>query len=220
MAFGNRNCAAAIAFARVLAGATVVTTSAATLSTAIVLALAIMLGRRCTTAMALARVLGGATIVAGFATSLALALVHALAHMLLAAFRCVTCFLCNNTASLSASKNSGHSAEQQFVEISTFHTHSGISHKSSKSHIHPARNHGTHPAARYAAVGVSIQDVPNHRGLAMKSTLHVNVQGINQANASTYKSRSQQRTTPLYVPLWRNTLDYPSDNLARHQVVL
>ena len=149
MAFGNRNCAATIAFARVLAGATVVTTAAATLPLAVVLTLAIMFGRRRTSAMAFARVLGGAATVAGFATPLTLALVHALAYMLLAAFSCL--FLSNHTASLRAGKNPSYSTEQQFVEISSFHTHPGILHNPRKRHVYPARDHDTHPAARYAA---------------------------------------------------------------------
>ncbi len=111
MALGNGNRAAAMAFARVLAGATVVTTAAATLPLAVVLALAIMFGRRRTSAMAFAGVLGGAAIVAGFATPLTLALVHALAYMLLAAFSCL--FLSNYATSLRAGKNPSYSTEQQ-----------------------------------------------------------------------------------------------------------
>ncbi len=109
MIFGNGNFAATLAFARVLAGATVVTGFAATLPLAVVLAFATMLGRRRTTALAFAGVLAGATIVAGFAASLALALIHALARMLLAAFGCL--FFSNHTANLSAGKNPSHSAE-------------------------------------------------------------------------------------------------------------
>ena len=41
-----------------------------------------------------------------------------------------------------------------------------------------------HPAARYAASGVSCRDVPNHRGLVAKMTRHGNVHGAIQANAS------------------------------------
>ena len=149
MALGNGNCAAAVVFARVLAGTTVVTTAAATLPFAVVLALAIMFGRRRTSAMALAGVLGSAAIVAGFATPLTLALVHALAYMLLAAFGCL--FLSNYIASLRAGKNPSYSTEQQFVEISSFHTHPGILHKPRKRHVNPARDHDTQPAARYAA---------------------------------------------------------------------
>ena len=123
MAFGNRNCAAAVFFARVLAGATVIATAAATLPLAVILALAIMLGRRRTTAMAFAGIFGGAAIVAGFATPLTLALVHALAYMLLAAFSCL--FLSNYATSLRAGNDPSHSAEQQLVKISSFHTHPG-----------------------------------------------------------------------------------------------
>ncbi len=130
MALGNGNCAAAVAFARVLAGATIVATAAATLPLAVVLAFAIMPGRRRTSA-------------------LALALVHASANMLLAAFSCL--FLSDYTASLRASKNPSYSTQQQFVEISSFHTHPGILHKPRKRHVYPAPDHDTHPAARYAA---------------------------------------------------------------------
>ena len=130
MALGNGNCAAAVAFARVLAGATIVATAAATLPLAVVLAFAIMPCRRRTSA-------------------LALALVHASANMLLAAFSCL--FLSNYTASLRAGKNPSHSTEQQFVEISSFHTHPGTLHKPRKRHVYLARYHATHPAARYAA---------------------------------------------------------------------
>jgi len=137
MVFGNGNFAAAVPFARVLAGATVVTGFAATLPLAVVLAFATMLGRRRTTAMAFAR-----------AASLALAVVHALARVFVTAF--VHCSYTINGASLSADKNPSHSAEQQFVETSSFHTHLGIPHKLSKRHVDPARDHGTHPAARHA----------------------------------------------------------------------
>ncbi len=137
MAFGNRNCTTAVFFARVLAGATVIATAAATLTAAVVLALAIMLGRRRTPTMAFAGVLGGAAIVAGFATPLTLALVHALAYMLLAAFSCL--FLSNHIASLRAGKNPSYSTEQQFVEISSFHTHPIIPHKTNHRHIDSAR---------------------------------------------------------------------------------
>ena len=184
MVFGNGNFAATLAFARVLAGATIVTGFAATLPLAIVLAFATMLGPRRTTAMAFAGVLAGATIVAGFAAPLAFALVHALARMLLATFGCL--FLSNYIATLRAGKNPSHSAEQQFVEISSFHTHPGILHKSRTRHAYPARDHGTHPAARYAAISVSGQDVPNNRGPAAKLTPHGNVYGATPANASAY----------------------------------
>ncbi len=110
MVFGNGNLAATLAFARVLAGATVVARFAATLTLAVVLAFATVLGRRRTTAMALAGVLAGATIVAGIAASLALALVHALACMLVGAFGCL--FFRNYRPNLRAGKNPGHSAEQ------------------------------------------------------------------------------------------------------------
>ncbi len=135
-------------FTRVLAGATVVAGLAATLPLAVVLAFATVLGRRRTTAMAFARVLGGAPVVASFAASLALAVVHALARVFVTAF--VHCSYTINGASLSADKNPSHSAEQQFVETSSFHTHLGIPHKLSKRHVDPARDHGTHPAARHA----------------------------------------------------------------------
>ncbi len=184
MVFGNGNFATAVPFTRVLAGATVVTRFAATLPLAVVLAFAAVLGRRRTTAMAFTRVLASAPVVTGFTAPLALALVHALARMLLAAFGCL--FLSNYTANLSTSKNPSHSAEQQFVEISSFHTHSGIPHKSIKRYVYPARDPGTHLAAIYAAISVSGQDVPNHRGLAAKLTPHGNVHGPIPANASAY----------------------------------
>ncbi len=126
--------------------------------------------------MAFAGVLGGAAIVAGFATPLTLALVHALARMLLAAFGCL--FLSNYTANLSTSKNPSHSAEQQFVEISSFHTHPGTLHKPRKRHVHTTRDHDIHPAARHARISVSGQDVPNNRGPAAKLTPHGNVPGV------------------------------------------
>ncbi len=182
MIFGNRNFAAAVPFTRVLAGATVVTGLAATLPLAVVLAFATMLGRRRTTAMAFAGVFAGATIVAGIAASLALAVIHAFARMLLAAFGCV--FFSNYTANLSTGKNPSYSTEQQFVEISSFHTHPGILHNLRKWHVCPARDHDTHPAARYAAIGVSGRDVPNHRGPVAKLTPHGNMHGAIQANAS------------------------------------
>ncbi len=164
MVFGNGNFAATMAFTGVLAGATVVTGFAATLPLAVVLALATMLGRRRTTTMAFAGVLAGATIVAGIAASLALAVVHAFARVFVTAF--VRCSYTINGASLSADKNPSHSAEQQFVEISSFHTHPGISHKSSKRHIYPARDPGTHPAASYAAwcVGSGCTELPRSGG--------------------------------------------------------
>ncbi len=137
--------------------------------------------------MAFAGVLAGATIVAGFAASVALAVIHTLARVFITAFVC--CFCRINAASLSAGKNPSYSTEQQFVEISSFHTHTGIPHESSKRHVYPARDHGTHPAARYAAISVSGQDVPNHRGLAAKLTPHGNLHGAIQASASAYKSR-------------------------------
>ncbi len=138
-----------MAFAGVLAGATVVAGCAATLPLALVQALATMLGRRRTTTMAFAGVLAGATIVAGIAASLALAVVHAFAGVFITAF--VRCFCRINAASLSAGKNPSYSAEQQFVEISSFHTHSGIPHISSKRYVYPARHYDPHPAASCAA---------------------------------------------------------------------
>ncbi len=128
--FGDRNCAAAVAIARVLAGAPVVARFTATLPLAVVLAFAIMPGR-CRT------------------SALALALVHASANMLLAAFSCP--FLSNYTASLRTGKNPSYSTEQQFVEISSFHTHPGTLHKPRKRHVCPARDRDTQTAARYAA---------------------------------------------------------------------
>ncbi len=129
MAFGNGNFAASVPFARVLAGATVVTRFAAPLPLTLVLPFATMLGRRRTTAMAFAGVLTGARVVVGFATPLALALVHALARMRLVAFGCLS--LSNYTANLrTAGKNPGHSAEQQFVKISSFYTHPESPYKS------------------------------------------------------------------------------------------
>ncbi len=100
MIFGNGNFAATLAFARIFAGATVVTGFAATLPLAVVLAFATMLGRRRTPAMAFAGVLAGATVVAGFAASLALAVVHAFAGVFITTF--VRCFCRINAASLSA----------------------------------------------------------------------------------------------------------------------
>ncbi len=173
MAIGNGNFAATVSFAGVLAGATVVTGFAATLPLAVVLALATMFGRRRTTAMAFAGVLAGATIVAGIAAALALAVVHAFAGVFVTTF--IRRFYSTHAASLSAHKHPSHSAEQQFIEISSFHTHPGIPRRSSKIHVYPARDHGTRPAARYAANGVSGQDVPNHRGLVAGSTPHGNV---------------------------------------------
>ena len=130
MIFGNGNFAATLAFARVLASATVVTGFAATLPLAVVLAFAIMPGR-CRT------------------SALALALVHASANMLLAAFSCL--FLGNYIASLRASKNPSYGTEQQFINVSSIHTHPGTLHNPRKWHVYPTRNHDTHPAARYAA---------------------------------------------------------------------
>ncbi len=69
--------------------------------------------------------------------------------MLLAAFSCL--FLSNYTATLRAGKNASYSTEQQFVEISSFHTHPGILHKPRKRHVCPARDRDTQTAARYAA---------------------------------------------------------------------
>ncbi|MFQ6005347.1 MAG: hypothetical protein ACE5OQ_07565 [Woeseia sp.] len=134
--------------------------------------------------MAFAGVLAGAAVVTGFAATLALALVHALAHMLLAAFGCLV--LSNNMATLRAGKNSGYSAEQQFIEISSFHTHPGILHKSTTRHVHPTHVHGTHPATKYTAIISSRQTVPNHRGLAVKLTPHGKLHGAVPANASAY----------------------------------
>ena len=160
MIFGNGNFAATLAFARIFAGATVVTGFAASLPLAVVLAFAAMLSRRRTTAMAFAGVLAGATIVAGIAAPLALTVVHTFARVFVTAF--VRCFSRINAASLSAGKNPSYSTEQQFVEISSFHTHPGILHNPRKWHVYPARDHDTHPAARYAATSVSGQYVPNH----------------------------------------------------------
>ena len=144
-----------MAFAGVLAGATVVAGCAASLTLALVQALATMLGRRRTTTMAFAGVLAGATIVAGFAASLALAVVHAFARVFITAF--VRCFSRINGATVRAGKNPSYSTEQQFVEISSFHTHPGILHNPRKWHVYPARDHDTHPAARYAAISVSVR---------------------------------------------------------------
>ncbi len=130
MVLGNGNFAATVSFARVLAGATVVTGFAATLPLAVVLAFATMLGRRRTTAMAFAGVLAGATIVAGFAATLALAVVLAFARVFITAF--VRSFSRINAATLRAGENPSYSTEQQFVEISSFHTHPGILHNSRK----------------------------------------------------------------------------------------
>ncbi len=182
MVFGNGYFAATLSFARVLAGATAVTGFAATLTFAVVLTFATMLGRRRTTAMALAGVLAGATTVAGFAASLALAVVHAFAGVFITAFG--HCFHTITAASLSADKNPSHSAEQQFIKISSLHTHPGILHKPRKRQVYPARDHDTRPAARYAAIGVSGRDVPNHRGPVAKLTPHGNMHGAIQANAS------------------------------------
>jgi hypothetical protein len=145
MVFGNGDFAATVAFAGILAGATVIAGLAATLSLAVVLAFATMLGRRRTTTMAFAGILGGTAVVTRFAAPLAFAVVHALAHMLLAAFS--RRFLSNHTASLCASNYSCYGTEQQFVEISSFHTHPGIPRKSSQRYVYPARDHGTYPAA-------------------------------------------------------------------------
>ncbi len=199
MVFGNGNFAATMAFTGVLAGATVVTGFAATLPLAVVLALATMFGRRRTTTMAFAGVLAGATIVAGIAASLALAVVHAFARVFITAF--VRCFCRINTASLNADKNSSHSAEQQFIEISSFHTHPGISHKSSKRHVCPARGQATHLAARYAAARVSGEVVPNYRGLAEKSIPHGNMGGAIQPNASAYASTWKSRPRAGIAPV-------------------
>ena len=130
MVFGNGNFAATLAFARVLAGATVVTGFAATLPLAVVLAFATMLARRRTSAMAFAGVFAGAAVIAGIAASLALAVIHAFTRVFITAF--VRCFTGINAATLCASNYSSYSTEQQFVEISSFHTHLGIPHKSSK----------------------------------------------------------------------------------------
>jgi len=155
MVFGNRNFAATLSFARILAGATVVTGFAASLPLAVVLAFAAMLSRRRTTAMAFAGVLASAAVIAGFAASLALAVIHAFARVFIAAF--VRCFSRINRATLRAGKNTSYSTEQQFVEISSFHTHPGILHNPRKWHVYPARDHDTHPAARYAAISVSVR---------------------------------------------------------------
>jgi hypothetical protein len=128
MVFRNRDCAATFAFAGVFAGTTVVARFAATLPLTVVLALAPMFGRRRTTAVAFAGVFAGAAVVAGLATTLPLAVVHALAHMLLGAFGCL--FLSNHIANLSADKDPGYSAEQQSIEISSFHTHRKMPHES------------------------------------------------------------------------------------------
>ena len=218
MIFGNGNFAATVSFARVLAGATVVTGFAATLPLTVVLAFATMLGRRRTTAMAFAGVLAGATIVAGIASSLALAVIHAFARVFITAF--VRCIFRINAATLRTGNNPSYSTEQQFVEISSFHTHPRILHNPRKCHIYPTRNHDTHPATRYAAISVSGQDVPNHRGLAAKLTPHGNVHGAIQANASAYKSRRRTGTSPLDVLLRRSHAGCQCDNLARHRVVL
>ena len=216
MVFGNGNFAAAVPFTGVLAGATVVTGFAATLPLAVVLAFATMLVRRRTTAMAFAGVLASAAVIAGVAASLALAVIHAFARVFITVF--VRSFSRINAATLGAGKNPSYSTEQQFVEISSFHTHPGILHKSKTRHAYPARDHGTHPAARYAAISVSGQDVPNHRGLAAKLTPHGNVYGATPANASAYAYKSRPRTaaTPLDVLLRRSSVGRQCDNLARH----
>ncbi len=172
MVFGNGNFAATVSFARVLAGASVVTGFAATLPLAVVLAFATMLARRRTTAMAFAGVLASAAVIAGVAASLALAVIHAFARVFITVF--VRSFSRINAATLRAGKNPSYSTEQQFVEISSFHTHPEILHNPRKWHVYPARDHDTHPAARYAATSVSGQDVPNHRGLAAKLITHGN----------------------------------------------
>ncbi len=172
MVFGNGNFAATLSFARVLAGACVVIGFAASLPLAVVLAFAAMLGRRRTTAMAFAGVLASATGIAGFAASLALAVIHAFARVFITAF--VRSFSRINAATLRAGENPSYSTEQQFVEISSFHTHPGTLHNPRKWHVYPARDYDTHPAARYAAISVSGQYVPNHRGLAAKLTPHGN----------------------------------------------
>ncbi len=121
MAFGNWNFAASVPFAGVFAGATVVTGFAATLTLALVLPFATVLGCRCTTAMALARVFAGTAIVTGFAAAVALAFVHALTGMLVAASGCA--FPSHYSVNLRTGYNPGHSAKQQFVKNSSFHTH-------------------------------------------------------------------------------------------------
>ncbi len=201
MVFRNGNFATTLSFARVLAGATVVTGFAATLPLAVVLAFATMLGRRRTTALAFAGVLAGASIVGGFAASVALAVIHTLARVFITAF--VRCFSRINAATLGAGKNPSYSTEQQFVEISSFHTHPGILHNPRKWHVYPARDHDTHPAARYAAISVSGQDVPHHRGLAAKLTPH--------GNTCAFLSRPTPLPTPLPTP---RSLDH--DQVWRH----
>ena len=150
MVFGNGYFAATVSFARVLAGASVVTGFAATLPLAVVLAFAAMLARRRTTAMAFAGVLASAAVIAGVAASLALAVIHAFARVFITVF--VRSFSRINAATLRAGKNPSYSTEQQFVEISSFHTHPGILHKSRTRHAYPAYDHGTHPPARYPAI--------------------------------------------------------------------
>lgn len=118
------NFAAAMAFAGVLAGAAVVAGLAAALRLALILAFARMLGRGGTATVTFARVLAGATVIPCFTAALAFAVVHAFAGVFVSTF--LRCFLRINILSFCASKNSGHGANQQFVEISSLHTHPRI----------------------------------------------------------------------------------------------
>jgi hypothetical protein len=110
MAFRHWNFAASVPFARVFAGATIVTRFAATLPLALVLPFATVLGCRRTTAMAFAGVLTGAAAVTGLAAALPFAFVHALTGMLVATFGCSV--PSHYTVNLCAGKNPGYSAKQ------------------------------------------------------------------------------------------------------------
>lgn len=102
MAVWYRNFAAAMAFARILAGTAVVAGLAAALPLALILAFAPMLGRRGTATVTFARVLAGTTVVPCFTATLAFAFVHAFAGVFASTF--LRCFLRINVLCLCAGK--------------------------------------------------------------------------------------------------------------------
>ena len=112
----NWNLATAVALARVLAGASVVSALTAAHALAFVFASAVVFGNRCAAAMTLAGILTGAGVVAAFAAALTTTVIPACADMI-GAFGVSAEYKWSSL--LCSSKNSADRSDEQLIKISS-----------------------------------------------------------------------------------------------------